>query len=359
MKYELWLANIKGIGNQKIRYLLDAAGSAEELYFSDESVLNQIYGITDADVRNIMESRKAWNLEKEVEALYEKGLSFVSMEQKNYPGRLRNIQSAPYALYYRGHLPDEKKKAVAIVGARGRSAYGSSVARELARELAKRDAVVISGLARGIDSDGHAGSLEEKGETFAVLGCGADICYPAQNRYLYEKIVEKGGIISEYPPKTPAKAAFFPARNRIISGLCDCVVVIEARKKSGSLITADYAMEQGKEVYAVPGRIRDSLSQGCNQLIRQGAGVFTGVQDFLEEWQFCRPAECRQLDFKLALLDREERFLFGYLDYNPTGIGSLTDRCGLSVPVVLELLERLCEKGFAKEIVPNYYVKIF
>lgn len=359
MKYELWLANIKGIGNQKIRYLLDAAGSAEELYFSDEAVLNQIYGITDADIRNIMESRKVWNLEKEMEALYEKGLSFVSMEQKNYPGRLRNIQSAPYALYYRGHLPDEKKKAVAIVGARGRSAYGSSVARELARELAKRDAVVVSGLARGIDSDGHAGSLEEEGETFAVLGCGADICYPAQNRYLYEKIVENGGIISEYPPQTPAKAAFFPARNRIISGLCDCVVVVEARKKSGSLITADYAMEQGKEVYAVPGRIRDSLSQGCNQLIRQGAGVFTGVQDFLEEWQFCRTAECRQLDFKLELLDREERFLFGYLDYNPTGIGSLADRSGLSVPVVLELLERLCEKGFAKEIVPNYYVKIF
>ena len=359
MKYELWLANIKGIGNQKIHYLLDAAKSAKELYFADEAALDQIYGITDTDICNITESKKVWNLEKEVEALYEKGLSFVSMEQSDYPKRLRNIQSAPYALYYRGHLPDEKKKAVAIVGARGRSAYGSSVARELAGELAKRDVVVVSGLARGIDSDGHAGSLEKNGETFAVLGCGADICYPAQNRYLYEKMTEKGGIISEYPPKTPAKPAFFPARNRIISGLSDCVVVVEARKKSGSLITADYAMEQGKEVYAVPGRIRDSLSQGCNQLIRQGAGVYTGVQEFLEEWQPDRPAECRQLDFRLELLDREERFLYGYLDYNPSGIGSLTDRSGLSISAVIEILDRLCEKGFAKEIVPNYYVKIF
>lgn len=358
MKYELWLANIKGIGNQKIQRLLAACSNAEELYFSDEKKLGQIYGITDEDIWNITECRKHWNLEKEVEALGEQGISFVSMEQESYPKRLRNIQTAPYALYYRGHLPKEEKKAVAIVGARGRSEYGSTVARELARELVRTGAVVISGLARGIDADGHAGALEQNGMTFGILGCGVDVCYPQQNRYLYEKIQKKGGIISEYPPGTPAKAAFFPARNRIISGMSDCVVVVEARKKSGSLITADYAMEQGKEVYAVPGRIKDALSQGCNELIRQGAAVFTSVEDFLEDWQLHGNVGYRQLDFKLELLQKEEHFVYEYLDYNPVGIGGLTDRTGLSVPVLSDILDQLCDKGFAREVVPNYYVKI-
>ncbi len=156
---------------------------------------------------------------------------------------------------------------------------------KLARALAQNRMDIISGMAMGIDADAHSGALEENGDTYAVLGCGVDVCYPKRNRYLYEKMQDRGGILSEYPPGTPPLPGYFPQRNRIIAGLADYVIVMEARKKSGSLITADYAMEQGKEVYALPGRVTDALSEGTNHLIQQGAGIFVSVEDFLQELQ--------------------------------------------------------------------------
>lgn len=210
----------------------------------------------------------------------------VTREAPEYPGRLRRIPDPPKCLYVKGRLPDDNRPSVAMIGARDCSAYGRSVALWLGKRLGEAGVQVISGMARGIDGIGQEAALDAGGSSFGVLGCGVDICYPAQNRRLYEKLCAAGGILSEYEPGTPPKSWNFPPRNRIVSGLADIVVVVEARVKSGTFITVDMALEQGKEVYVVPGRITDSLSTGCNQLIKMGAGILLDVEEFLEElWE--------------------------------------------------------------------------
>ncbi len=357
MKYGLWLSNIPGIGTAKIHALLKAGGSAKGVYGLGEHELKNVYGITENEVFQILESKKKWNLEQEFARLLESGISFLTEEQEDFPKRLRQIHNPPYSIYYHGSLPDPEKKAVAVVGARGRSAYGSQIARTLARELSMHDVEIISGLARGIDSDGHIGALDGSGRTFAVLGCGVDICYPRQNQYLYNRILEQGGIISEYPPGQEPAARLFPARNRIISAFSDCVVVVEARLKSGSLITADYAMEQGKDVYALPGRITDPLSSGCNHLISQGAGIIENVESFLEELHMITKNSALQMDFRKNLLEKDEGLVYSLLNFCPVGIGRLMEKTAWELPVLLDVINRLEQKGFIQETVPNCYIK--
>jgi len=216
---------------------------------------------------------------------------------------------------------------------------------------------IISGMAMGIDADAHSGALEENGDTYAVLGCGVDVCYPKRNRYLYEKMQDRGGILSEYPPGTPPLPGYFPQRNRIIAGLADYVIVMEARKKSGSLITADYAMEQGKEVYALPGRVTDALSEGTNHLIQQGAGIFVSVEDFLQELQLQPKNITTQIDFRKNLLEKDESLVYALLDFYPVGLGTLIEKSPYGLVEILPVLERLEQKGFIQETIPNYYIK--
>lgn len=357
MKYALWLSSIPGMTCHKIHGLLQYCTCAREVYELSEKQLSNIEEIGSDEVWGIIESRKRWNLEKELFDLNEKGISFVSMEQAEYPKRLKNIINPPFSLFYKGKLPNDQKKSVAIVGARGRSQYGSTAASLLAGELAKHKIEVISGLARGIDADAHLGTLEQGGDTYGVLGCGVDLCYPKQNRYLYEKMITQGGIISEYPLKSEAQSWHFPERNRIISGLSDVVVVIEARKKSGSLITADYAMEQGKDVYALPGRIFDPLSEGCNHLIFQGAGIISDIAEFAKMLDNSGEKLPIQLDFRKNLLEKDELLVYSLLDFAPTGISTLVDKSPLSLVEILDILERTEQKGLIKEIIPNYYVR--
>lgn len=200
-----------------------------------------------------------------------------------YPQRLKNISGRPRNLYVLGRLPEENRLSVAIIGARDCSEYGKYVARELGTVLGGSGIAVISGMARGIDGISQEAALNAGGSSFGVLGCGVDVCYPKENRQLYERLKLSGGILSEYPPGSPALACHFPPRNRIVSGLADVVVVIEARVKSGTLITVDMALEQGREVYVVPGRVTDRLSDGCNRLIKQGAGILLSPEEFLRE----------------------------------------------------------------------------
>ena len=357
MKYAFWLANVPGMISRRIQCLLETCASAEEIYGLPEKQLFHIEGITQKEAEAILESRKNWNLEKNWMDLCAQGISFVSVEQKEYPDRLRNIINPPFSLYYKGKLPDPSKKSVAIVGARGRSQYGRSAATALAGDLARNGIEVISGLARGIDADSHAGALEAGGDTYAVLGNGVDICYPRQNRYLYDEICKKGGIISEYPLNSEAVSWHFPERNRIISGLSDVVVVVESRKKSGSLITADYAMEQGKDVYALPGRIFDPLSEGCNQLIFQGAGILTNISEFVSQLGDSGDFLYQQINFKKNLLEKDELLVYSLLDFAPTGIGTLIEKSGLSLLELLSVLERMEQKSLIKEMIPNYYVR--
>ena len=357
MKYSYWLANIDGIGNAKIRYMLEDVSCAREIYELPLTQLKQIDGLTEQDIKNICQSRKRWNVDKEWFSLMEQGIGFVSVEQANFPENLRNIPNTPYALYYVGNLPEPDRKSVAIVGARGRSAYGSEITRELAKTLSEHGIQVISGLARGIDADAHQGALDGRGDTYGVLGSGVNVCYPRENRYLYDRIIKTGGIISEYAPGTQPIQAYFPARNRIISGLSDCVVVVEAKEKSGSLITADFAIEQGKDVYAVPGRITDNLSKGCNRLIKQGAGVLDNIEDFLLELNVFPENTCTQIDFRKNLLEKDERLVYSLTDFCPVGIGTLVDKTNFSISKLLAIIDKLEKMGFIKETFTNYYVR--
>ena len=274
-----------------------------------------------------------------------------------YPDKLRNIHNPPYSLFYIGTLPDKSRKSVAIVGARGRSAYGCEVAKVLAAALSRQGIQIISGMARGIDRDAHMGCLEAGGNTYAVLGSGADTCYPKENRFLYDKIKVSGGIISELMPGTDPQKMFFPMRNRIISALSDIVVIVEAKKRSGSLITADFAMEQGKDVYVIPGRITDTLSYGCNSLIKQGAGIIYNIDEFVSDITMTGFTECTQMDFRKNILDKKEALVYSLLDFCPIAIGTLSQKVPYELSELFEVLEDLIQKGFVKETIPNYYIR--
>lgn len=357
MKYKYWLANISGIGNVKISYLMQEGRTEEEIYHLSKEGLLKIYGISEKDADKIVENKQKTDIDEQWAKLNESGINFVTLSDKDYPSKLKNVINPPYALYYIGKLPEEDRRIISIVGARGRSAYGREVARCLAKEVAKVGIPVVSGLANGIDTDGHIGALEGNGQTYAVLGCGVDVCYPKGNKYLYDMISKEGGIISEYPLHTAPTPRLFPIRNRIISALSDHVVIIEARERSGSLITADYAMEQGKDVYVVPGRITDPLSYGCNRLIHQGAEIITNISDFLEEIQVSEKKLCSQMDFRKNLLEKDEMMVYSLLDFGPTGLGTLMEKLPLQLMELLDILERLESKKYIKETVPNYYIK--
>lgn len=282
-KYAYWLFCIKGCTPRVQRRLFAVCRNAREVYSLSSSALEKIPGLMHKDIQCIIESKKTWDIDSEWYNLMRSGIHFASMEQEEYPQQLRELPDAPYGIFYRGRLPAAEEFRVAIVGARMCSEYGRTVARDIARELALHDVSVVSGMARGIDAAGHRGALDSGGDTYAVFGCGVDVCYPNYHRQLYYEIEQHGGLLSEYLPGTRPLAAYFPQRNRLISVLSDVVLIIEAKERSGSLITADFALEQGKDVYALPGRVTDALSRGCNQLIAQGAGMILSVEDCLAE----------------------------------------------------------------------------
>ncbi len=357
MKYQYWLSNIPGVGCKTIHRLLGQAGSAEEIYFLKKEQLEKLAGLSDRQVLAITERKMDWDLEEKYAKLGENGTTFLSYEMDSYPEQLRNIVDAPYSLYVKGKLPDFSKKRVAIVGARMCSDYGKTMAERIAEKLACCGAEVISGMARGIDAYGHIGALKAGGDTFAVLGCGVNVCYPRTNQKLYESILTQGGIVSEYPPDTEPIAQLFPARNRIISALSDVVVVVEAKERSGSLITADFALEQGKDIYAVPGRSTDALSQGCNNLIRQGAGILNSVEDFAKDLELCMKVDAVQENFNKLLLEKDESLVYACLSLRPKSMEDLLKKTGFPMPQLADILQRLIQKDFITESFKNYYIR--
>lgn len=230
-----------------------------------------------------IKERKEENAKREYEELQTKGILFYPEYHPHYPVKLLSIPARPFGIFVKGKLPDIRQRSLAIVGARDCSEYGQYVARHFAEKMAQNGVAVISGLARGIDGIAQRAAMEAGGESFGVLGCGADICYPKSNEKLYRMCMERGGILSTYLPGTPPTPNLFPPRNRIISGLSDGILIIEAREKSGTIITADLALEQGKDVFVIPGRVTDRLSDGCNSLIRQGASLIQSPEQLLEE----------------------------------------------------------------------------
>ena len=356
MNYAYWFANITAISNRKKRELLLWAGSAEDIYFLPQERMRELCMFEPRIAQLLTEAKKV-PVRTPFEKLAEKGIAFLTVEDETYPEKLRNIPDAPYAIYVKGRLPETEKKSVAIVGARMCSEYGRTIALQLGRQLAAQGIPIVSGMARGVDTAGHMGALEVNGVTCAVLGCGVDVCYPKSNQKLYEEILERGCILSEYPPGTEPHYRFFPERNRIISGLSDAVVVVEARERSGSLITADQALEQGRDVYAVPGRMQDSLSKGCNSLIRQGAGIISDIGDFVKELGISDENNYRQESFEKLLLEKDESMVYSCLDLLPKSVEGLLRETQFSMPKLAEALAKLEQKGFIAETFKNHYIR--
>ena len=241
-------------------------------------------GIKEKQADEIVNTRYRYNLDKYLEYMNNNNIELINVYDKNYPDKLKVIYDPPIVLYVKGNKKILKEKGISIVGCRLCTKYGEKIAKELAYNLSLNNINIISGLAKGIDSFAHRGSLKAHGRTLAVVGCGLDRVYPQENKKLFDEIISSGGaVISEYIIGTKPLAQNFPRRNRIISGLSDGVVVIEAREKSGTLITVDFALEQGKNIYAVPGNIDSPNSYGTNELIKQGAKIITNMQDILED----------------------------------------------------------------------------
>ncbi len=312
---------------------------------------------------NEKENCDKWNYAKENHAKRNFEIRCLTPDDPEYPGRLLSIPHMPEKLYVRGNLPREDRPSIAIVGARMCSPYGREQALRYARVLSGAGVQVISGLAYGIDSWGHRGALKGSAPTFAVLGNGVDICYPAENRPLYGEILAGGGgVISEYPPGTRPRNYFFPLRNRIISGLSDVVLIVEAKAKSGSLITAGYGLEQGKPVYGIPGPADASLSLGCHQLIYDGAGIAYSPEILLEEWKISGKmqgdGEKKNGEKNEITLASDLNMVYSCLDLRPRNAEFFVRETGLPPERVSNILVELQLMGLAREAGRHYYMKV-
>ena len=282
LKYWIALKSIEGVGNIGFKNLLDALGNPCNVFHASFPTLTTVPGIGRKTAASIKDFNNWRKIEEELELIKKNDAQIITYQDPLYPQRLLNIYDFPVFLYVKGSLKEDDIN-IAVVGSRLASTYGKFSTERLCRELVLKGITVVSGLARGIDSAAHRGALTCGGRTIAVLGCGLDIVYPSENKKLFEEIVSHGAVITEFPYGTPPNAPNFPARNRIISGVSLGVVVVEANEKSGSLITARLALEQGREVFAVPGTIDSAGSRGTHKLIKQGAKLIENVYDILDE----------------------------------------------------------------------------
>lgn len=371
--YIHWLCRSLGTGNKSFLRALNALGRPREIF--DLAVSGKLAGRLTGRFREkavlLSENSRTYDVQGEYESLTGRGIHLTAQGEADYPERLAKIPDRPYALYYAGSLPPKEARAVALIGARDCSEYGRYMAGQFGAALARAGVQVISGMARGIDSIGQERALAEGGYSMGVLGCGVDVCYPRENRKLYETLIADGGVCSEYPPGSEPRAVLFPPRNRIISGLADAVLVIEAREKSGTLITVDMALEQGREVYALPGRATDPLSGGCNRLIRQGAGLVSAPGELLEELLGGEGGknagkgiqEKEDGQTALVFLEGLAGELLSVLDFNPLPVQELRRRYqekygkDIAFPLFFKELLELCAEGHAGQIGGSYFMR--
>ncbi|HLB47673.1 MAG TPA: DNA-processing protein DprA [Anaerolineales bacterium] len=360
-RYWIGFNKVKGIGPAKVRALLDHFGDLESAWNASRDALVEA-GLDRRALESLEAARQGIDLDRVMAELEQAGINTLCWDDADYPRRLREIDNPPPLLYLRGSLADSDDWAVAIVGTRRTTSYGKEVARELASALASAGVTVVSGLARGIDAIAHVAALESGGRTIAVLGSGLDKLYPPEHAALAEKIATseaRGALISDYPLGTPPEAANFPPRNRIISGLALGVIVVEAGEDSGALITAGFAMEQGREVFAVPGNIFNRSSRGPNRLIQQGAKIVLNAEDVLEELNLKMVARHAEARAQLPLFDgadETERQLFAHLSAEPLHADELSVLTSLPIATVSSALAMMELKGMARQVAGMTYV---
>ncbi|MEM7332470.1 MAG: DNA-processing protein DprA [Chloroflexota bacterium] len=349
LKYWLGFNLVKGIGPSKIQSLLDYYGSLPSAWQATEFELQKL-GFDKRTIHSFRSTRQALDLDKALARVHQANIQLISWDSPDYPTYLKEIPHAPRLLYIRGTLEELDQWAVAIVGTRKATAYGKQVTKELVTELVKQNITIVSGLARGIDAMAHETAVSLNGRTIGVLGSGVDSIYPAEHRHLAQKIADgHGAIISEYGLGVKPEAKNFPPRNRIISGLSLGVVVVEAGERSGALITTNFALEQGREVFAVPGSIKSPLSRGPNQLIQQGAKLVSKVEDILEELNLS--VTVAQTAVQMALPDStEEMQLYKQLAHEPIHIDDLCRLTGMPANLVSSTLTLMELKGIVQRV---------
>jgi DNA processing protein len=350
--YWLALSLTPGVGGIFIKRLLDRFGTPEAVFRAPLKELLQIEGLGEKVAREIKKGPLEKKVEKELYLLKEVGGKIMTIKDESYPKRLKEIYDPPPLLYIRGDLKGEDELAVAIVGSRKTTPYGRWITEKMGQELARQGITIVSGMARGIDSHAHWGALSGGGRTIAVLGSGVDMVYPPENRNLYKRIIDQGAVVSEFPMGSPPEGGHFPKRNRIISGLSIGVVVVQAGMESGSLITANYALEQGREVFAVPGNVGSDSSRGTHQLIKDGAKLVESSEDILEEvlpqWRKEREAP-QEVERPLRDLTEEEKVLFEQLGETPLHIDALIRESQFDPGKVSSLLLNLELKGLISQ----------
>lgn len=361
--YMLWLSSlVHHIGSQKLNFLLDAFGSARAVFNAPAEELKNIMPNAKVAFSHISKTRSLEYIEALLTELESKGIAYISRNNVRFPALLKEIPDPPLGIFFMGTLPANNTEKVAIIGSRKCSEYGLLTARLLATPLAASGVVVVSGMARGVDSMAHRGALEGKGVTVAVLGSGVDICYPAENRNLRDEIMQSGCVLSEYAPGVRPMPAFFPARNRIISGMCKGIVVTEAGLKSGTLITVDQANEQGREVMAVPGNISSKLSQGTNQLIRDGATPVSCHQDIINTLGITNGANIEKItqsaNKNISNLASEEKRVYDNLSIEPISFDALVEATNIEVGKLHLICMGLELKGVAKKLPGTRYIRL-
>lgn len=361
--YYVLLSMVDGLGPRRLAALIEFMGTAEKVWYGSEAALRSVPGVPAKVISYLLNRRRELKPETEIQKLADSGIGVVSIEEPEYPLMLKSIYDPPKILYVKGNKSILNKEMFAIVGARKATHYGLTAARAIAGELSRAGLGIVSGMARGIDTAAHRGALDSCGLTVAVLGCGADVVYPRENRNIMEEITLKGAVISEFPPGTSPAAGNFPQRNRLISGLSCGVLVVEAAEKSGSLITVDFALEQGREVFAVPGQVTNRLNRGCHQLIRQGACLVENAGDILGELGLTAPddgifpgRELCGIGGNIYLTDAEKR-VYNIISDDPISSETIICNTGIRPSEVMSMLLVMELKGLVRQLPGQRYVR--
>ncbi|WP_243141173.1 DNA-processing protein DprA [Alkaliphilus pronyensis] len=355
----IWLSHIGGISFKLLNNLYDYFGCLEELLTAKESHISIALNNNRIITNRLIKNRSKQYIEEIIHQCNEKGIQALTISDSDYPEKLKGIYDPPYVIYLKGKL-DMTYPIVAIVGARKATPYGKWAAFSFARQLAQWKVGTISGLAYGIDTEAHRGTLADKQYTIGVLGCGIDQCYPVSNTNLMVEILENNGcILSEYPPGTPPLKYHFPARNRIISGLSDGVFIVEAAKKSGALITVDFAIDHGKDVFVLPGNINSNLSKGTNSLIKDGAKMVLEVEDIIEDlkktFNFISKKDNEIINVSLS---NKEAKIYNIIKHEPIHIDYIVHKSGIKINEVNPILTVLELKGFICQLPGKMYTVV-